>query len=52
MDQASTFLASLVVIAASEPTRKVTAPTSATIRPTVVPDDHRRQAQHQIDARP
>ena len=37
MDHASTFLASLVVIAANEPTRNVTAPTMATIKPTVVP---------------
>ena len=37
VDYASTRLASDVVIAASEPIRKVTPPTNATIRPTVVP---------------
>ena len=37
VDQARTRLASLVVMAAREPTTKVTAPTSATIIPTFVP---------------
>ena len=37
VDHASTFLASLVVMAANEPARNVTAPTIATIKPTVVP---------------
>ena len=37
VDQASTRLASLEVMAAREPTTKVTAPTSATIIPTFVP---------------
>src|SRR3974390_56600 len=38
VDQASTFLASLVVMAANDPARNVTEPTRATSRPTEVPE--------------